>query len=131
MKRFIFIVLSVTAILTNLRSQTTFNCSYRQYCYWDESSKIYQNCKGFEEAAVFIVSKDEKMFTYEVLGMKSYFIVKEKEYESKTDTWTYKATSAEGNKFIYTFDPRNKEIRFVPAKEEKSVMHLFTIDSIK
>ena len=130
MKLFVLPVIFFITLFSDLQAQTTFSCTYRQYCYWDESTKNYLNCKGFEESSIFVIDKEEKIFTYEVQGMKSYYIIKEKEYEKKTDTWTYKATSAEGNKFIYTFDPRNKEIRFVPAKVEKTVMQLFTVDSI-
>jgi hypothetical protein len=79
---------------------------------------------------VFIVSKDEKTFTHEIESMKSNYSITEKTYDKATETWTYQVTSNEGHKYVYTFDPPNKEIRFVPKKDEKTVMQLFSIKAI-
>ncbi len=113
-----------------MRAQTSFSCTTRQYCYWNENSKIYQNCKGYEENSLFVVSKDETSFTHEIGSMKTNFIINERQYDKENDTWTYQVTATEGTKFVYTFDPRNQEIRFVSKKEEKTVMQIFTINSI-
>ena len=113
-----------------LNGQTSFSCTFRQYCYWNDNIKIYQNCKGYEENSIFVVSKDENSFTHVIENMKTTFTVKQRQYDKETDIWTYHASTAEGNKYTYIFDPRNKEIRFVPDKDEKTVMQLFTISSI-
>jgi predicted RND superfamily exporter protein len=130
MKRFIFITSFALIGLTNLKAQTSFSCNYRQYCYWSESTKNYQNCKGFDENSIFVISKDEKAFTHEIESMKSTYSINEKVYDKETDTWTYQVTSNEGHKYTYTFDPTNKEVRFVPKKDEKTVMQIFSIKAI-
>ena len=130
MKSFTFFILLFITCLNGLKSQTSFSCTYRQYCYWNDNVKIFQNCKGFEENSLFVVSKDEASFTHVIETMKNTFSVKERQYDKETDVWTYHVTSAEGTKYTYSFDPRNKEIRLVPDKEEKTVMQIFTINSI-
>jgi len=130
MPRSIFILFLILSGLTNLKAQTSFSCTLHQYCYWSESSKNYQNCKGFEENSLFVVGKDEKYFTHEILNMKTTYLINEKQYNKENDVWIYEVTSEDGKKYSYTFDPRNKEIFFVPKKSEKTVMQTFSIKTI-
>lgn len=130
LKRHLVIITFILIGITNLKAQTSFSCSYRQYCYWNEVANNYLNCKGFDENSLFVISKDEKVLTHTIETMKSTYSIYEKEYDKENDIWTYHVTSGEGKKYIYNFDPTNKEIRFIPKKEEKAVMQIFFIKTI-
>ena len=116
--------------MAKLEAQTTFSCIHHQYCYWNEDFKNYQNCKGFDEKSLFIVSKDEKTLVYQIETLKSNFTVTDKKYNKEDNIWTYLVSSSEGNQYVYFFDPNNKEIRFMPKKDEKTIVQIFSITAI-
>ena len=130
MKQTIIILTFALLGLTNLKAQTSFSCTYRQYCYWNETTEKYGNCEGYEESSLFVMNKAETMFTHTIETLKSTYYVESKEYDEKNDVYTYFVTSDVGNKYYYIFDPKNKEVRAVIKKEGKTILLTFTVKAI-
>ena len=130
MKQTIIILTLALFGLTNLKAQTSFSCTYRQYCYWNETTEKYGNCEGYEESSLFVMNKAETMFTHTIETLKSTYYVESKEYDEKNDVYTYFVTSDVGNKYYYILDPKNKEVRAVFKKEGKAILLTFTVKAI-
>jgi hypothetical protein len=130
MKKTIIILTFALFGLTNLKAQTSFSCTYREYCYWNESTKKYGDCEGYEESSLFVMNKAETMFTHTIETLKSTYYVESKEYDEKNDVFTYFVTSDVGNKYYYIFDLKNKEVRAVFESEGKTVLLTFVVKSI-
>ena len=128
-KLFIFLTIFLIGF-NNLKAQVSFSCTYRQYCYWNENSEKYEDCKGYEESSLFVMNKAETMFTHTNETLKSTYYIDSKEYDKKNDVYTYNVTSDVGNKYYYIFDPKNKEVRAVFTKEQKIVLLTFTVKAI-
>jgi hypothetical protein len=130
MKQTIIILTLALFGLTNLKAQTSFSCTYRQYCYYNETTEKYGNCEGYEESSLFVMNKAETMFTHTIETLKSTYYVESKEYDEKNDVYTYLVTSDVGNKYYYIFDPKNKEVRAVFKKEGKTILITFKVKAI-
>ena len=116
--------------LTNLNAQTTFSCTYRQYCYWNKTTEKYDNCEGYEENSLFVMNKAETMFTHTIETIKSTYYIESKEYDNEYDVYTYFVTSDVGNKYFYIFDPKNKEVRVVYKMDGNAVLLTFFVKAI-
>lgn len=125
-KIFLFFVFN-TIILT---AQTSLSCYYREYCQWDDKAKTFGSCEGYEEASLFVLNKNETMFTHTIESLKSTYYINEKEFDGEKNLWIYSVTSDVGNKYIYVFDPKNKEIRALIDKDGKSVLLRFYVKAI-
>ena len=115
MKRFFILSFLFTMFFlsfTNLKAQTSFSCTYRQYCYWDEVDKKYENCKGYEER------------------MKSTYYVNSKQYDKDYDVYTYYVTSDVGNKYYFIFDPKNKQVRAIYYKDNQPIEIVWSVKAI-
>ena len=130
MKQTIIILTLALFGLTNLKAQTSFSSTYRQYCYWNDTTEKYGNCEGYEESSLFVMNKAETMFTHTTETMKSAYYVERKEYDEKNEVYTYFVTSDVGNKYDYIFDSKNKEVRVVIKKEEETILLTFTLKAI-
>lgn len=130
MKQTIIILTLALFGLTNLKAQTSFSSTYRQYCYWNDTTEKYGNCEGYEESSLFVMNKAETMFTHTTETMKSAYYVESKEYDEKNEVYTYFVTSDVGNKYDYIFDSKNKEVRVVIKKEEETILLTFTLKAI-
>ena len=130
MKQTIIILTFALFGITNLSAQTSFSCTYREYCYWNETTKKYENCEGYEESSLFVMNKAETMFTHTIESLKSTYYVESKEYDEEYDVYTYFVTSDVGNKYYYIFDPKNKEVKAVFINEGKTVLLTFTVKAI-
>jgi hypothetical protein len=76
------------------------------------------------------MNKDETMFTHTIESMKSTYYVTSSEYDKEKEVWSYYVTSDVGNKYLYIFDPKNKEIRALYVKDGKSILIAFTVKAI-
>lgn len=70
------------------------------------------------------------MFTHTIETMKSTYYVTSSEYDKEKDVWSYSVTSDVGNKYLYVFDPKNKEIRALYVKDGVTMMIVFTVKAI-
>lgn len=130
MKKVIFVILLTLVCVTSTIAQISFSCYYREYCKWNQYSKEYEDCNGFDESSLFVMNKAETMFTHTTETMKSTYYVNEKDYDEENDVWTYYVTSDMGNKYFYVFDPKNKEIRAAFTRDGETIMVKFYIKAI-
>jgi|688.fasta_scaffold1369297_1 hypothetical protein len=130
MKKTILILTLAILGLTNLKAQTSFSCTYRQYCTWNKVTEKFGNCEGYEESSLFVINKGETMFTHTIETMKSTYYVTSSEYDKEKDVWSYDVTSDVGNKYLYILDPKNKEIRALYVKDGESMLIVFTVKAI-
>jgi hypothetical protein len=130
MKKTILILTLALIGLTNLKAQTSFSCTYRQYCTWNDVTEKFENCEGYEESSLFVMNKGETMFTHTIESMKSTYYVNSSEYDKDKDVWSYSVTSDVGNKYLYVFDPKNKQIRAVYIKDGVTKLIVFTVKAI-
>jgi hypothetical protein len=131
MKTKLFFLLTIILFFgVTISAQTSFSCHYREYCDWNESSEKFVNCKGSEEASLFVMNKDQTMFTHTTESMKSTYYVNEEEYDSEKELWFYTVTSDVGNKYIFIFDPNNKEIRAIITRDDEMILLRFYVKAI-
>lgn len=129
MKTIIFLLFCLLGF-TGIKAQVSFSCTHRQYCYWNETTKKYEDCEGYDESSLFVMNKAETMFTHTIESIKSTYYVGSKEYDEKNDVYTYNVTSDVGNKYYYIFDPKHKEVRAVYTKDGKTVLITFTVKAM-
>lgn len=132
MNKFILILsILIVFALIEVKAQVSFSCTYREYCNWDEKTQKFETkCDGYEESSLFVMNKNETMFTHTTPEMKSTYYVDKKEYDKENDVYTYDVTSDVGNKYFYIFDVKNKEIRAVFEQDGKTVLLRFYVKSI-
>lgn len=112
-----------------LHGQTTFTCTYREYCDWDNAAGKFVNCQGYEENSMFKMNKEESMFVHTTETIKSAYYVESKEYDKQNDVYKYNVTSDVGNKYLYIFDLKNKEIRVLINGTDKIQLLRFYVKS--
>ena len=126
----LFLLAAFISLGINANAQTSFSCHYREYCYYNDYTEEFGNCEGYEESSLFVMNDNETMFTHTIESMKSTYYVQEREYDSEKELWFYTVTSDVGNKYIYVFDPMNKEIRLLFTEDEKTVLLRFYVKAI-
>ncbi len=115
---------------TFLNAQTSFSCKYRQYCDWDENSKEFENCRGYDESSLFVFNQTETMFTHTTESIKSTYYVNTKKHDQESGTWSYQVTSDVGNQYLYVIDPKNNQIRALYVTNGQAKLIVFTIKAI-
>ena len=121
-----FLAMSFTA-----KAQVSFSCYHREYCDWNDAKEEYESeCRGYDEASLFVMNEDETMFTHTTESIKSTYYVKKREYDEKNDVYTYDVVSDAGNKYYYIFDPKNKEIRVLADADDYNTMIRFYVKAI-
>jgi len=130
MKKTVLILTFAILGLTNLKAQTSFSCTYRDYCIWNKITEKFGNCDGYEESSLFVMNKAETMFTHTIESMKSTYYVTSNEYDKEKDVWSYYVTSDVGNKYLFVFDPKNKQIRALYVKDGESILIVYTVKAI-
>ena len=130
MKKAILILIFTLILVINLKSQTSISCYYREYCKWNEYTKEFGKCEGYEESSLFVMNSNETMFTHTIESMKSTYYVNERKYDSEKELWSYYVTSDVGNKYIYVFDPKNKEVRAFYIKDNETMLIRFYVKAM-
>jgi len=130
MKKGILIFLFSALITSAIEAQTSFSCIYRQYCHWNPNSEEFENCEGYEESSLFVLSENETMFSHTTESLKSTYFVTSKEYDAEKEVWAYDVTSDVGNDYYYIFDPKNKQVRAVYSADGETLMVVFTIKAV-
>lgn len=127
----LLILAAFMAMAFTVKAQVSFSCYHREYCDWNESTQTYEdNCRGYDEASLFVMNESETMFTHTIESMKSTYYVQEKNYDEKNDVWTYDVVSDVGNKYFYIFDPKNNEIRFLSERDDYNTLGRFLVKAI-
>jgi len=123
----LFIFIQTSALVY---SQVSFSCTYREYCDWNNYTKKFENCEGYEESSLFVMNEAETVFTHTTETMKSSYFVKSSEYDKENDVYTYYVTSDVGNEYYYIFDIKNKEVRVLITKEDTIELLRFYVKAI-
>lgn len=127
----LLILAAFMAMAFTVKAQVSFSCYHREYCDWNEATQNYEdNCRGYDEASLFVMNESETMFTHTIESMKSTYYVQEKNYDEKNDVWTYDVVSDVGNKYFYIFDPKNNEIRFLSERDDYNTLGRFLVKAI-
>ena len=128
MKYIILLLIFQTSAL--VYSQVSFSCTYREYCDWNNYTKKFENCEGYEESSLFVMNEAETVFTHTTETIKSSYFVKSSEYDKENDVYTYNVTSDVGNDYYYIFDLKNKEVRILITKEDTIELLRFYVKTI-
>jgi hypothetical protein len=130
MKKASLFVIFLLGFIVQFSAQTSYSCYYREYCDWNEYAEKFEDCQGYEEASLFTVSENETMFSHTIETMKSTYFITEKEYDWEKNITTFYTTSDVGNKYIYIYDPDNKEIRVLISDEDGTRLLRFYVKAI-
>ena len=123
----LFLIFQTSALVY---SQVSFSCTYREYCDWNNYTKKFENCEGYEESSLFVMNEAETVFTHTTETIKSSYFVKSSEYDKENDVYTYFVTSDVGNDYYYIFDIKNKEVRILITKEDTIELLRFYVKTI-
>ena len=126
----IILILGIICSFIDVKAQTSFSIYYNEYCVWNEGNQLYENCKGHQENSLFILNKNETMFTHTTETIKSTYYIKSTEYNKEKEFWLYHVISDVGNKYVYIFDIKNKEIKAVGLNDGKMKLVTFLIKAI-
>ena len=119
-KKLILTLLAIVSIQFTTTAQTSFSCSYREYCPWNENLETFDNCEGYEESSLFVMNERETMLTHTTETITSTYYLRNGESDSEYDVITFDATSDVGNEYFFVFDPDNKEIRLVYTRDDET-----------
>jgi hypothetical protein len=130
MKRTLLLLLCALCCTFIAQAQKSYSATYRSYCDWNETTKKFENCSGYDDNSLFEMNSDQTMFIHTTATIKSSYYVKSKEHDATNDVEIYEVTSDVGNKYTYIFDEKNKEIRVVFLRDGKTQLLTFTIKAI-
>lgn len=130
MKKLIFFLIITIMSIPSLNAQTSFSCSYREYCDWNATTEKFENCEGYEESSLFVMNEAQTMFTHTIATMKSTYFINSKEYDAKTNNYIYDVTSDVGNKYYYMFDVSSKTVTALIIKDGKTTFLTFTVKAV-
>ena len=126
---FLLIFMALAAFAAN--AQTSYSCTYREYCNWNEKLGDYETeCRGYEESSLFVMNANKTLFTHTTEKMKSTYYVKKTEYREDYNVTLYYVVSDVGNEYVYIFDPDNKEIRCLAEADDYDTMIRFYVKAI-
>lgn len=127
----LLLLLAFSAMAFTANAQISFSCYHREYCAWNKALENYEtDCQGYDESSLFVMNDDETMFTHTTESVKSTYYVKDREYDEDNDVWVYDVVSDVGNRYVYIFDPGNKEIRVLAESDDYDTMIRFLIKAI-
>ncbi len=130
MKTLLFVVVVHVLSGISVFGQTSYSCHYREYCNWNPDSGAFENCEGYSEPSLFVMNQAETMFTHTTETISSAYYVTKKEHDTVNDVWVYNVTSDIGAKYVYIFDPKNKEIRAVIENNGETTLLRFYVKAI-
>ena len=126
---FLLIFMALAAFAAN--AQTSYSCTYREYCNWNEKLGDYETeCRGYEDSSLFVMNANKTLFTHTTEKMKSTYYVKKTEYREDYNVTLYYVVSDVGNEYVYIFDPDNKEIRCLAEADDYDTMIRFYVKAI-
>ena len=116
-------------------SQTSFSCNLKEFCDWNEVTEEWEETGDpFEDHSLFVMNKDETMFTHTTSEMKSTYYVKKSRHtqeEQEEGFFTYDVVSDVGNEYYYIFDMKNEEVKAITEDENgNSILIRWYVKSI-
>ena len=129
-KKLILTLLAIVSIQFTTQAQTSFSCSYREYCPWNVDLETFDNCEGYEESSLFVLNELETMVTHTTETLTSTYYLRNGESNSEHNVVTFDATSDVGNEYYFVFDIVNEEIRFMYTRDDELTLLRFTVKAI-
>ena len=133
MKTKFFLSLLILMVITTFSSkaQTSYSCTYREYCKWNEQLGDYESeCEGYQEASLFVLNANKTMITHTIQEMTTTYYVKKTEYRKDYNVTLYYVVSDTGHGYLFLLDPDNMEIRVLDEEDDYDVMTRFYVKAI-
>ena len=125
-----FLILMVITTFSS-KAQTSYSCTYREYCNWNEQLGDYESeCSGYKEASLFVLNANKTMITHTIQEMTTTYYVKKTEYREDHNVTLYYVVSDTGHGYLFLLDPDNKEIRVLNEEDDYNVMTRFYVKAI-
>jgi hypothetical protein len=125
MKRLLLLLFVVPIICF---SQTSISCEYKEQCQWNQYEGNWYDCgNSYEDNSLFVMNKDETMFTHTTSEIKSTYYVKKARYtqeDQENGFFAYDVVSDAGNEYYFIFDLENKEVKGVSTSGEQDDWYL-------
>ncbi len=103
-------------------TQLSLSSEFISVCYWNQEQSIWDNCSVKSEYnSLFVVNKNETMFTHTTSEVKSTYYVKEPDYDNADadkGIYAYDVVSDVGNEYYFIFDLGIKEVKIVSTRGE-------------
>ncbi|MFA0960252.1 hypothetical protein AB9P05_00440 [Roseivirga sp. BDSF3-8] len=106
------------------------SCYYREYCNWNNYTKKFEDCDGYEEASLFKLNDNETMLTHVIEDRETTYYISSSKRDVQYDVWTFNATSDTGNDYYFVLDPKNKQVRIVFKSDGEMKMVRFYVKAI-
>ena len=128
MKKLNVLLFFLAAFIANVAfAQTNISCYHRDVCLWNDDSKDFDDCEGYDENSLFVINAAETMFEHTTPTMSSAYFIKEKVQDPETGVWMLSVTSDVGNEYLYFLDFEADEIRIAAETSGEMVMIMFKI----
>lgn len=113
MKNIPQLVIFISLILLPLLShaQAGFECSYREYCNFNDLNARLESCEGFTEVSYFELNESGTELTHFTTQMTSYYFIHSRFYDAQTGVLELNVTSDANNPYTFYINERKKEIR--------------------
>jgi hypothetical protein len=99
-------------------SQTTVTTVGFNSCYWNDTTQRFDiECQyRYLSESKFSFNECDTIFTQTTPEMSSTYYIDSTDHKVDYDrqVWVYYVTSGMGNRYVYFFDIKNDEIRFLP-----------------
>lgn len=129
MKRIVTLIIIYTFSTIYTQAQVSFSSNYREFCYWNESTKKFGDCDTYEDPSLFEMNENETMFTHTTSKSKTTYYIRSSDYLDVDEAWIYDTTSDAGNSYLFVFRPSIKQIRVLPS-DDPSFLIIFHIKAI-
>lgn len=130
MKKTVIILSFLFLCFTYVKAQTSFSCTHRMNCPWNEYTQEFDRGNSYEESSLFVMNEKQTMFSHTTESIKSSYYVTEVNYDKDNDVYSYSVTSDVGNKYTYIFDLEGKQIRALCVMNGKTTMVIYYVKAI-
>ena len=121
MKKLLLVLMLALVSAPALVAQTSYSCTGRIYCFWNEESEKFENCSNIvEESSLFVMNEGKTMFIHTTEEIKSTYYIESLE-KLENGLIAYYVVSDVGNRYLYVFDKESSEIRCLINYEDGSV----------
>lgn len=112
---------------TNLISQVSVSCFYKEICLYNSSTQAFDICTGYKENGLFEVNKRETMIVHTIDNITSTYYVKKSSYDEVYKSSVFEVVSDVGNHYTFIFDAKNQLVKIL---RQDDVLLMFYIKSV-
>jgi len=118
MKKLLTIFL-ITLITFVAQSQSYFSIENRTFTYWDTAKEEFVEYDSDTQKSLFKLNDNETLFEHTTEDISSVYYINNTEFDKEKYVWSYDVISDTGNKYLFVFDPINKQIRSLMSVIDK------------